>query len=227
MIQRLKTWLLEVLGPLLHGRFSYAQEGEDLVLDRFIGGKKTGFYVEVGCHDPFRFSNTYFFYKRGWAGVCIDPLPGTANRFRKRRPRDQVLEAGVSQAPGVMLYYMFNEPALNTFDKAVADQRDGLRGYILEKKVPIPVNRLESILDGMALPGQIDFLSVDVEGLDLDVLKSNNWAKYRPKMIVAEALAADLIGLESDAIVEYLMGQGYRPIVKTGCSVIFTSEQPD
>lgn len=225
MIQSIKTWLIEVLGPLLHGRFSYAQEGEDLVLDRFIGGKRGGFYVEVGCHDPFRFSNTYLFYRRGWGGVCIDPLPGTAKRFGRWRPRDQVLEVGVSQAPGVMLYYMFNEPALNTFDEATAERRDGLRGYRLEKKISVPVNSLEAILDGMVLPDQIDFLSVDVEGFDLDVLKSNNWAKYRPKMIVAEALAADLIGLESDAIVQYLMEQGYRPIVKTGCSVIFTSEQ--
>ena len=77
----------------------------------------------------------------------------------------------------------------------------------------------------MVLPGDTDFQSVDVEGLDLDVLRSSDWAKYRPRMIVAEVLEADLIGMKSDAIVEYLMEQGYKPVVKTGCSVIFASQQ--
>lgn len=224
MINQFKVMAKEKLGPLLQGRFSYAQEGEDLALDRLLEHKLNGFYVEVGCHHPFRFSNTYFFYKRGWRGVCIDPLPGTVKEFKKWRPRDQVLEVGVSQKPGAMLYYMFNEPALNTFDKAIADQRDGVRGYKLENTVSIPTKSLSSILDSMALPGQIDFFSVDVEGLDLEVLKSNNWVKYRPKIIVAEALTANLIGLETDVIAKYLMEQGYTPAIKTGCSVIFVGE---
>ena len=224
MIKYIKTLMLENLGPLLQGRFSYAQEGEDLALDRLMEHKRSGFYVEIGCHHPFRFSNTYFFYKRGWNGVCIDPLPGTAKQFKKWRPRDQVLEIGVSQEPGSMMYYMFNEPALNTFDKTVAEQRDGLNGYKLKKEVLVPTNSLGAILDRMFVPEKIDFFSVDVEGLDLDVLKSNNWNKYRPRMIVAESLSANLVGLEFDAVVGYLMKQGYKPVIKTGCSVIFTGE---
>jgi FkbM family methyltransferase len=225
MIKQFKARVLESLGPLLQGRFSYAQEGEDLALDRLLEHKRNGFYIEVGCHHPIRFSNTYFFYKRGWSGVCIDPLPGTAKQFKRWRPRDQVAEVGVSQNPGTLLYYMFNEPALNTFDMTLAEQRDGLNGYKLENKVSIPTKSLTEILDGMLLPGQIDFLSVDVEGLDLDVLKSNDWTKYRPAVIVAEALTASLIGIELDSIVGYLGIQGYRPVIKTGCSLIFTCDK--
>ena len=221
MIKSIKSFLLKNMGPLFQGRFSYAQEGEDLALDRLIAHKRDGFYVEVGCHHPFRFSNTYFFYKKGWSGVCIDPLPGTEKKFKKWRPRDQVVEVGVARNSGSMLYYMFNEPALNTFDKTLAEERDGYINYKIIDKVSVKIKTLESILDDVNCSKEIDFFSIDVEGLDLEVLMSNNWSKYRPKMIIAESLTASLTEFESDPLVSYLLSLNYKAIIKTGCSVIF------
>lgn len=206
-------------------RASYAQEGEDLVLDRLMSSTKTGFYVEVGSHHPFRFSNTYLFYRRGWNGICIDPLPDLKNLFNKCRPRDLALEIGVSAAPSIMKYYLFNESALNTFDPLLAKERDGLQDYKITEIKEVQTLPLSTILDTYLPEKQvIDFLSIDVEGLDLQVLQSNDWNKYRPKFVVAECLKTDLISLIDNPVVRYLEFVGYIPYAKTGNSVIFFEE---
>lgn len=67
---------------------SYSQEGEDMILRRIFGSQTSGFYIDVGAHHPKRFSNTYFFYKKGWAGINIDAMPGSMKAFQKVRYRD-------------------------------------------------------------------------------------------------------------------------------------------
>jgi hypothetical protein len=99
----------------MDGRTLYSQEGEDVVLARFFEGLgRTGFYVDIGAHHPVGFSNTFYFYRRGWHGVNVDALPGTAKLFQRMRPRDKTIECGVGLEQGVMTYFAFNEPALNT-----------------------------------------------------------------------------------------------------------------
>ena len=204
---------------------SFSQEGEDIVLNRLLDETPEGFYVEIGAHHPFRFSNTYFFYRRGWRGICIDPVPGTQASFKQFRPRDLALEMGVSQGPSLLKYFQFNEPALNTFDPVVAKERDGLRQYKIINVKDVPTDSLSNILD-LYLPAnqKITFLSVDVEGLDLEVLKSNNWLKYRPQYIVAECLTVDLFKLKDDLVVEYVSSLGYVPFAVTGYSILFKSQ---
>ena len=101
---------------------SWSQEGEDMVLRRAFEKKKTGFYVDVGAHYPMRFSNTNFFYSRGWSGINIDAMPGSMKKFEKYRRRDINLELGVAQEEGVLDYYVFNEPALNTFSVKLVEK---------------------------------------------------------------------------------------------------------
>lgn len=205
------------------GRFSYSQEAEDLVLDRFLDGKRNGFYVDVGSHHPFRFSNTYFFYCCGWSGICIDPLPGTAKLFTKFRPRDIVVEMGVSEVESQLNYFMFNEPALNTFDPARAEEIDGLSEYKIIEEKQIDTKPLSDILECYMKTGiLIDILNVDVEGMDLQVLKSNDWNKYRPKYVVAECLKSDIMNLMDDNIVSYICDLKYKACAITGRSIIFS-----
>src|SRR5262249_32770188 len=90
--------LLNIKGKLL-GEFatkSYSQEGEDMILNRIFGEKKSGFYVDVGAYHPKRFSNTYFFYKKGWRGINIDAMPGSMKPFNAKRNRDINVETPVS-----------------------------------------------------------------------------------------------------------------------------------
>lgn len=202
-----------------HHVLSFAQEGEDCVLDRFFTGKKDGFYVDIGAHHPQRFSNTYRFYLRGWRGINVDPLPGTKRRFDDLRPRDTTLECGVSGSPGALLYHQFAEGALNTFDPVIAKSR---------ATPPVSTTHVETlpladILRRHLPPNQaIDFLTIDVEGLDLEVLRSNDWNAYRPTFVLAEVLRVDdLETLCRSSVVVFMESCGYRPVARTLNTVFF------
>ena len=202
-----------------HFSISFSQEGEDGILQRLFERKSVGFYIDVGSHHPQRFSNTYRFYLRGWNGINIDPLPGSKARFDALRGRDISLELGISDHPGELVYHAFEEPALNTFDAGVAASTDS--GLISEAR--IRVCRLSDVLDQYLSPDQkIDFLSIDVEGLDLQVLRSNNWSNYRPTYVLAEALGMRDVQhvIESD-LNQYMSSIGYSLFAKCVNTLFF------
>ena len=201
---------------------SYSQEGEDMILRRIFENQIKGFFVDVGAHHPKRFSNTYFFYKIGWNGINIDAMPGSMKAFEQCRPRDINIEKPISSKKQVLTYYAFNEPALNGFSKEISESRDGLNGYQIDFTKDIETVTLEHVLD-LNLPAKqiIDFLSVDVEGLDFDVIKSINFEKYRPRVILIEMLGASLSEIGSSEISKYLAAQNYDCYAKSVCSVIF------
>jgi len=201
---------------------SYSQEGEDMILRRIFEKKQKGFYVDVGAHHPQRFSNTYFFYKKGWRGINIDAMPGSMKLFDKFRPRDINIEKAISNQKQMLTYYVFNEPALNGFSKEISNERNNKNNYKIIHKIEIETTTLEDILDKY-LPKnqQIDFLSIDVEGLDFEVLQSNNFSKYRPKVILVEILGSNLSKLYDNKITQYLLHYGYQIYAKTVNTVIF------
>jgi len=203
---------------------SYSQEGEDMILRRLFEKQQTGFYVDVGAHNPVRFSNTYFFYKKGWRGINIDAMPGSMKLFNKIRPRDINIEKAISDQKQVLTYYVFNEPALNGFSKKLSEERNGKGGYFVKETIDIETSTLEEILEEY-LPNnqEIDFLSIDVEGLDFAVLKSNNFAKYKPKVILIEVLGSGLSDIENNEISKYLRQHEYSIFAKTVNTVIFVS----
>lgn len=200
----------------------YGQDGEDLVLSRYLEGQPKGFYIDVGAHHPARFSNTYMFYKKGWRGINIDAQPGIKALFDRVRPRDINIECGVAKEGGVLVYHQFNESALNTFDEQEAKLKDK-KPYRIIKKIDVRVRRLEDILDNYVKEcTKIDFMSIDVEGLDLDVLESNNWEKYRPNYILVETLRTDIEKLNTCKIVQFLAEKGYKPLTKVYNTTFFT-----
>jgi FkbM family methyltransferase len=209
------------------GHRSFAQEGEDRVLSSLLfklhGGRhiRDGFYVDVGAHHPYRYSNTCLFYKQGWHGINVDATPGSMSAFKKQRPRDINLESGVGRTSGTLKFYVFNEPALNTFNENLAKARStGL--WRVTEIVEVPVATLAEILRKHVPDGKrIDFLTVDVEGFDLDVLQSNDWERYRPLVVVVETFGVSFDGLASDPVTEYLRSVGYIAYSKTVNSTLF------
>lgn len=197
---------------------SYAQEGEDLVLNRFLETKTNGFYVDIGAHHPKRFSNTYLFYKMGWRGINMDPMPGSMLEFQKHRPNDINLEIGISDKAEEMTYYLFNEPALNTFSKKEAKAKDGLRDYRIIEEIKVKTCTLAEVLDKHVPRNTvIDFMTIDVEGLDLQVLQSNNWNVYRPKLLLIEDLDKQSLELYlgNSKLARYMQDQHYELVAKT------------
>ena len=216
--------LTEVLDPF--AALAYAQDGEDMVLRRLIGQQDTGFYVDVGAHDPFRFSNTCYFHRRGWRGLNIDADPDAIDAFCRARPGDINLCVGVSDTPGRMIFHRFNEPALNTFDPELAAERLGIPAYRLVEKIMVPVRRLDDILSEQLPPGQaIDMLSIDVEGLDAQVLRSNDWSRFRPRFLLIEALRISFGDLPGQDSYRFAAAAGYELIAKTANTMIFRQQE--
>ncbi|MGE0126742.1 MAG: FkbM family methyltransferase [Blastocatellales bacterium] len=206
-----------------HSLLSYSQEGEDMILRRIFDDRQKGFYVDVGAHHPQRFSNTYFFYVRGWRGINIDAMPGCMDLFNAIRPNDINIEAAIAGERRELIYFMFDDPALNSFDEALSRSRDKTAYNIIGERAFF-TKTLAEVLDEHLPPDQrIDFLSIDVEGLDLEVLESNNWARYRPCCVLAECAGYSLEEIEKNAVRQYLRERDYDLFAKTANTFIFKS----
>lgn len=205
---KLYTWIRPRLSPQLKVRVRdfmerfldvwelkyFSQFGEDAFLHRYFEGKSggpvsQGFYVDVGAYSPKQHSNTYLFYKLGWRGINIEATPGAIARIRRFRPRDISIEALVSDRESEVDFYWWDMPgATNTPSPFMA--AEGTRNLGREPNISrIKSVPLAKLLDKHLPPNQlIDFMSVDVEGHDLEVLQSNNWERYRPEIVLVENL---------------------------------------
>lgn len=200
---------------LKYFNLSYSQYGEDIILRTVLSNKSNGFFVDVGAHHPKRFSNTYYFYKQGWKGINIEPLPGSMSLFDKVRPKDINLEIGISNSNDSLIYYMFDEPALNGFLDDLSSKyiKDGYK--LLNKKI-IPTTTLKEVLDKyLKKYSVIDFMTIDVEGMELKVLKSNDWEKYSPEILSIEILDYSFEKIKENDVYKFLKIKGYSLIAKT------------
>lgn len=211
-----------------YGAESFSQEGEDMLLRYYFPNKTNGFYVDIGAHHPKRFSNTYYFYKKGWRGINIDAMPGSMAEFAKVRNRDINIEAPIADEPQILTYYMFNEPALNGFSKQISASRNGVQTYTIIDEIKLETKTLAALLDKHLPSGTIiDILSVDTEGFDLSVLKSNNWGKYRPHYIIVEDLELkSLADVSESKVCQFLEKHGYLLIGKCVNSLVFKISPP-
>jgi len=204
---------------------SWSQEGEDQILRRIFESKSIGVYVDVGAHHPKRFSNTYLFYKKGWSGINIDAMPDSMRLFRKWRPRDTNLELGVAEQKGVLDYFVFNEPALNGFSKILSEKRSDSvnNSYFIKEIIKVEVFPLKEILDLHInrFGGEIDFLTIDVEGWDYEVLQSIDLCKYRPRYVLIEVLESSFQEILTSNIGELMSSAGYEVYAKTLNTVFF------
>jgi FkbM family methyltransferase len=176
------------LEPFTHyALHSFSQFNEDLLIDLLLGIKAKGIYVDVGANDPSFNSNTKRFYTRGWTGINIEPNKKAYDKIVEQRTNDVNLNVAVSEQEGELTFYnLSNDSTLSTLDYATAEMMaDRLDLTISTTKVKtIP---LEKILNENLNVATIDFMSIDAEGHDVSVLKSNNWEKYRPSLIIVES----------------------------------------
>lgn len=202
----------------------FSQEGEDLFLLRALGDAGPGFFVDVGAHHPTRFSNTYALYLRGWRGLNIDATPGSMEAFRGLRPEDINVEAAVSDSAAPLRFHMFREPALNTFDAALAETyvKDGWPLLEVREITPRPLRDIMARHWPKGRP--VHLMSIDVEGEEMGVLGTNDWETCRPDWVVIEALDVPLAGLGSSPGVRFLADFGYAPVSKLFHSVILKRE---
>lgn len=186
-----------------------------MILQKIFHNKNKGFYVDIGTHHPFRYSNTYLLYKRGWEGINIDPNPDVAQMFDKTRSRDTNLNIAVSDSKQ-SAFYIFEDSALNTLSKTNAESTIKSGQSKLTKVVEVKTEKLSDILEKYAKTQKIDFMNIDVEGLELEVLKSNNWRKFKPSVLAVENILST-----NKKISKLLKEKGYRLVAKTISTQIY------
>lgn len=191
---------------------SYSQWGEDIIIDNLLDKKRGGFYVDIGAYDPIRFSNTKRFYLKGWNGINIEPDPIKIKKFYKERRRDINLNIGIANKNGSLDFFKFSPQTLSTFSKsAAADYQK--HGYTITETFKVKIAKLGQILEKECRNRQIDFFSIDTEGYDLEVLQSNNWKKFKPKVICIEG--------QGNNPEKLLTKLGYKKVYETRTNSIF------
>jgi len=183
---------------------SYSMEGEDLEILKLSKDIKNGFYVDAGCYHPLHLNNTYLLYKKKWRGINIDLSQFSIDLFNFIRPDDVNVNTAISETDGEVTYYHQKKISqLNTIKKKEAKKR--MQGFIKEKKVKS--QRLTTILNNSKfINRRIDFLNIDLEGADMDALKSLDFNMYRPKIICIEII--DQV-IEQSEIFNFLRNLNY------------------
>lgn len=214
-------------------QFRYSQFGEDLIIHHYFSqkGVLTPSYLDIGGNEPRYISNTYWFYERGSKGVLVEPNPFLVKKNKRVRPNDTVIAAGVGiDSKKEADYYMFDNKAngLNTFSEKEAKHwaEVGMQGsgkFPIKQVIKVPLITVGEIIEKYFANRAPDFLSLDVEGLDLDILKSIPWNRFRPELICVESLSYDdsQKGYKNREIIEFLLGCGYELYADTRVNSIF------
>ena len=162
---------------------SYSMFGEDLIINKIFKNKKKGIYVDIGCYHPIEGSNTYLLFKKGWRGINIDLNKTSIDLFKKARKKDINLNLAISnKSKKIKYYYRKNINMLNTINLKFA-KNNFLKGF---KTSFIQSNTLNSVLKKTHFSKRIDFLNLDIEGNEINALKSLDFKKYSPKVICIE-----------------------------------------
>jgi hypothetical protein len=199
--------------------------GEDLFIQNYFKNKPKGFYVDVGCYHPLQGNNTHLLYKNGWAGINFDINHYSIKLFDFLRKRDLNIHSGISRKKSKLtMYYRKEINMLNTLDEKIA-KIHFRNGY---KKKNIQVNTLNFFISKKFKKlNKIDFINIDVEGYELDTLKSLNFSIYKPQLICIEIhnikkmYDTNYKYLKSNDVYNYLINKKYKVIWKNKYSFIF------
>lgn len=185
MIELLEPWRWR------DAKHSYAQAGEDLIIDFAAGAMQIEnvSYLDIGAHHPTHFSNTYLFYKRGYQGVLVEPDPDLMASIRRWRPRDTCIEAGVGlHSAADARFFVMSTRTLNTFSEEEARRYEAMGTQRIEKILPVSMVTLDQILADQFRSREPTLVSIDVEGLDFEVLSTLDLKRHRPPIICVETL---------------------------------------
>lgn len=207
---------------------SYAQTGEDIIIDFLIGAKKIKdfTYLDIGANNPVKINNTYMFYEKGFKGVCIEPDPAVYAVLKKKRPNDTCLNIGIaSKASSEADFYVMNHPGLNTFSKEEAETLvNNGQGKIMQV-IKVPLITVEEVIDKHFNGKAPVFVNIDVEGLDEEILRSFPFHKYKPSIFCIETVeyTDDASSEKRQGIFDIMKQNGYKPFADTYINTIFIS----
>lgn len=219
---RFHYWICRLLEKMEMEGFtlSYSQCGEDLILKTiFTKNKRQGFYVDIGCNNPIQKSNTFKLYLKGWNGICADGNATLVNKFRKIRKKDICLNALVSDSSREVIFYQDDvRHELSSVDPGQGNELKLSNKNL--KEVKAVTTTLKDIFEKHLDSRKIDLLCVDVENHDLEVLKGNDYERYRPEIICAE-FGGSLLTLKGSELDAFLTSQRYELLVFSSPNVFY------
>lgn len=229
MIQML-NFLIRVIKklnfPKQKGAISYSQSGEDLIIDFVFRAMslKSPSYLDIGAHSPIALSNTYFFYRSGAKGVCIEADPELYESFKKQRNRDICINCGVGPKDvGLSNFYLMSSSTLNTFSEEEAKRYESYGTNIIKSVIKVPISGINSILEQHFHDVAPDIVSIDVEGLDFAIVSAIDFARWRPKVFCIETLTYSETREEkkTQEIIDFLVSKDYLVYGDTYINTIF------
>ncbi len=238
----MKTWYERL--PTFGRKYFYGERAEDAFLQTYFNALQSlyspvekslpvylrksvgkGFFVDVGANSPIFNSNTYWFYRQGWRGINIDAAPGSMEIFNKVRFDDVNVEALVSDRETEITFYHWGTPfPANTVSPEYAQIMTNQYGRE-PTRIVMKTRRLDSLLDEfLPFNQKIDFLNVDAEGHDLEVLRSNDWERYRPDLILVEDFSFSLADVDKSQLLQFMNGVRYEMYAWLRPTVVFRRE---
>ena len=206
---------------------NYSMLGEDLVIKSIFIKKNKGIYIDVGCYHPIEGSNTYLLFKKGWTGMNIDLNKTSIDLFKIARKNDVNLRVAITnQSKKIKYYYRKNINMLNTTNRKFADN-SFKKGY---KTDYVQSSTLNSVLEKSKFKNKkIDFLNIDIEGNEINALKTLNFKKYNPKLICIEihndnSRVPKKNYFKTHPIYKFLLKKGYKHIWRNEFSFIFEAK---
>ena len=204
----------------------FSQHGEDIaifnLLPRLDNKMTHGFFVDVGAFHPTYYSNTKMLNILGWKGINVDANEASIRLFHQFRPNDINVFCGVGPEDGEMTYYKFKGGPVNTFCKESADAWKEANRLPYLGESTVQVRTINSILKENVPAGtDIDYMNIDIEGLDRAVLATLDFYKYRPSILTVELLDCDKLNLEADETVSYILGHYYKLMDVVGPTCVF------
>lgn len=209
---------------------SYAQCGEDLIVE-FIFEASSKFnptYLDLGAYHPKKLSNTYLFYVKGCRGVCVEPDPVLHAKIAGARRGDVCLNVGVGfdeRQAATSPFYIMSAKTLNTFSREDAERYQRYGSHKIERVVEVPLLHVNKIIE-QHFAAYPNFVSLDVEGLDLKVLQALDFARFRPEVFCVETLtyAEDKTEEKLTDTIDFMLSQGYFVYADTYINTIFVDK---
>jgi FkbM family methyltransferase len=211
----------------------FGQGGEDLLLRAYMNEayKTSGFYIDIGAFHPVQASNTKYFYDRGWRGINIEANPESAVLFNKMRPRDINLNIGVSDENSNMEYYFFGpEHSINTFNERQAAAFSQHFQLPIKEVISMPVRHINEVLhENIPVNQKIDFLSLDIEGLEQKILQAIDFETFRPSYLLIEDITLEgneldfenWQKLQQSLQHQFVEAQGYELLGKSPLTLLY------
>lgn len=222
-------YLLDILKKEKFNK-SYSQCGEDIILNFLLNVLKikNPTYLDLGANDPIYFNNTYFFYERGYRGVCVEPDPILFEKLKRKRRKDICLNVGVgfNNEPVEADFYIMTANTLSTFSKKEALRYESYGTYKINEIIKIPLIPINDLIE-INFNRYPDLISLDIEGLELKVLNSLDLNKFNPTILCIETLTytEDKTEKKTSKIINFMVSKGYMVYADTYINTIFVNKK--